>query len=70
MSQQNERLIRLAEVLDRTALSRATLYRMMDKCKFPRPVKIGDSAVAWPESAVNEWIVGRIEAAKQEKGSE
>ncbi|MFM0663333.1 helix-turn-helix transcriptional regulator [Paraburkholderia sediminicola] len=64
MSQTNERLIRLTEVMNRTALTRATLYRLMDKSDFPKPVKITATAVAWPESSVNEWIAGRIEAAK------
>ncbi|MDP2519029.1 helix-turn-helix transcriptional regulator [Shimia thalassica] len=42
-----------------TGLSRSSIYDMMDKGEFPRPVRIGKRAVAWPESAIAEWLAGR-----------
>jgi len=54
------RLLRRASVLDRTGQSNSTLERAMRSGVFPRPVKIGPRAVAWPESAVNAWIEQRI----------
>jgi prophage regulatory protein len=27
---------------------------------FPKPVKIGERAVAWPESEINAWLEQRI----------
>lgn len=42
-----------------TGLSRSSIYDMMDKGEFPRPVRIGKRAVAWPESAISDWLSTR-----------
>ena len=42
-----------------TGLSRSTIYGMMDRNEFPRPVRIGRRAVAWPESVVKAWLAER-----------
>ena len=51
-----ERIIRLGTVLDRTGLSRSTLYRKVAEGTFPRQVSISVNGVGWYESAVNRWI--------------
>ncbi|MDQ8756921.1 AlpA family phage regulatory protein [Sphingosinicella sp. LHD-64] len=51
-----ERIIRLKTVLDRTGLSRATLYRKIGEGTFPRQVRISIHGAGWHESAVNRWI--------------
>jgi prophage regulatory protein len=51
-----ERIIRLKTVLDRTGLSRATLYRKIGEGTFPRQVRISVHGTGWHESAVNRWI--------------
>ncbi len=60
-------LIRLPEVIRRTALSRSQIYALMDLNRFPRPVKItGARSVAWSEAEVENWIaklLGEREAA-------
>ena len=52
----SDRIIRMRTVLDRTGLSRSTLYRKMAEGSFPRSVKLGEPSAGWHESAVNEWI--------------
>ena len=37
-----DRILRIRTVLNRTGLSRSTLYRKMSDGTFPRQVKIGD----------------------------
>jgi prophage regulatory protein len=59
----NTRLIRLAELLARTGLSRSTLYRLEADGQFPRRVKLGKRSVAWRESQLLEWIESRSYAA-------
>lgn len=51
-----DRIIRLRTVLDRTSLSRTTLYRKMGEGTFPRQVKISVHGAGWRESAVQRWI--------------
>lgn len=46
-----------------TGLSRSTIYKLMAQGDFPRPVKLTEKAVAWPESAIVEWLESRPVAA-------
>ncbi len=50
------RFLKLKEVMQKTALSRSAIYRKMDEGRFPKPVSLGDRAVAWIESEVEEWM--------------
>jgi prophage regulatory protein len=52
----SERIIRLKTVLNRTGLSRSTLYRKIAEGTFPRQVPISVHGAGWHESAVNRWI--------------
>lgn len=42
-----------------TGLARSTIYDLMAKGQFPRPVKLTGKAVAWPESKITEWLAQR-----------
>ena len=53
------RLLRRAEVLHLTGLPNSTLYALMAKGRFPRPVKIGARSVAWTEESIVDWINSR-----------
>ena len=54
-----ERHFRLPAVIDATGLARSTIYDLMSKDQFPRPIKLTAKAVAWPESAIAEWLAQR-----------
>jgi len=56
MSNAPDRILRLDTVLDRTGLSRSTLYRKIQTGSFPRQVKIAARCAGWRESAVNVWL--------------
>jgi len=43
-------------VLDRTGLSRSTIYRKIAEGTFPSQVKISIHGAGWHESAINHWI--------------
>jgi prophage regulatory protein len=51
-----DRILRLNTVLDRTGLSRSTLYRKMQAGTFPDRVKIAARCAGWRDSAVNSWM--------------
>ena len=51
-----DKLYRRQEVEEMTGLSRSTIYHLMDKGEFLRPVKITGKCVAWPESYIKSWI--------------
>ena len=58
------RFLRLPEVLERTGLSRSTIYVRLAEGRFPRPIPLGARAVGWIESEVDEWIRERIEESR------
>jgi len=51
-----DRILRLQTVLERTGLSRSTLYRKVDQGTFPTQVRIAARCVGWRESAVTNWM--------------
>jgi prophage regulatory protein len=56
-----EKILRLPNVLDRTGMSRSTVYLRVTEGMFPRPVSLGARAVGWIETEVEEWIARQIE---------
>ncbi|UWQ14196.1 AlpA family phage regulatory protein [Aliiroseovarius sp. M344] len=59
-----QKLYRRTEVEALTGLSSTTLYDMMNRGDFPRPVRIAKRAVAWPESVLSEWFENLPSAEK------
>ena len=52
-----ERILRIAGVLERTGLTRSTLYRMIAADAFPRQVRLSDRYVGWRASEVEIWLM-------------
>ena len=52
----HDRLLRRRDVERITGMSRASIYRLMQDGDFPRPVKIGSTAVRWKQSDIVAWI--------------
>jgi prophage regulatory protein len=54
-----DRLLPCAEVVERVALSRVHLWRLVRDGRFPAPVQVGPRKIAFRESAIREWIDSR-----------
>lgn len=54
------RFLRIQVVMDRVGLGRSTIYTKIELGKFPKQVVIGDRAVGWLETEINEWISKRV----------
>ena len=52
-------LVRIGDVCTISGLSIPTIYRLMTKGLFPRPVKITASARAWKLSELTTWVETR-----------
>lgn len=50
------RILRLKTVLDRTGLSRSTLYRKIERGTFPQQVRISERCIGWREGDVERWL--------------
>lgn len=55
------RLMRLPDVLSVTGSSRATIYRMMGRAEFPRPIRFGSSS-CWDQGEIRDWIEAKKRA--------
>lgn len=51
-----DRILRIKIVLERTGLSRSTLYRKIGEGTFPKQVALSQRCAGWRESAVNAWM--------------
>lgn len=56
MTDTPDRILRLKTVLERTGLSRSTMYRKMQNGTFPKNLQISTRCTGWRESAINDWI--------------
>jgi len=54
------KLLKFADVRQRTQRSRSSIYEDMAAGSFPKPIKIGSRAVAWIETDIDDWITERI----------
>lgn len=56
------RILRIGELIKRVGLARSTIYDRLDQgsprydATFPKPLKVGVSAVGWMEDEVETWI--------------
>ena len=60
-----DRLTRLHDVEGATGCKKSTIYELMKAGRFPKPVRLSARHVAWPESAVLQWVQDRIQEAQQ-----
>jgi prophage regulatory protein len=58
------RFIRLPEVIRRTSHSRSSIYQLIGRGEFPRPIRIGLRSVAWVECDIDGYIEARILASR------
>ena len=56
------KILPIDDVLERTGLSRRTLYQEVSDSRFPRPVQLTARRVGWPEADVEQWLVDKIAA--------
>jgi predicted DNA-binding transcriptional regulator AlpA len=49
-------VLRLAEVLKRISVSKATLLRSLDRGEFPAPIVIGKRCRGWIEADLIAWL--------------
>jgi prophage regulatory protein len=62
-SQQNPSpifILRLGRVIEKTGLSRATIYAYIGRGISPAPISLGERSVGWVDSEVDQWLESRI----------
>lgn len=55
-------ILRIREVSRMVGVGRATIYRLLARGDFPRPLQLGARSIGWREDEIQEWIEGRERA--------
>ncbi|GAA4221673.1 hypothetical protein GCM10022253_28260 [Sphingomonas endophytica] len=57
------RFLRITDVIATTGLSRTSIYRLIGRGDFPKPVQLTARSVGWWEADVTTWLEQRLSAA-------
>lgn len=58
------RILRLPIVIERTGLSRSSIYLRISKKEFPASISLGGRAVGWVEEDIELWLSQKVEASR------
>jgi prophage regulatory protein len=61
------RILRLAQVRERTGRPTSSIYEDIAAGTFPAPIPLGRRAVGWLEDEINDWLEARI--AERDSGT-
>ena len=59
-------VLRLPDVINMVALSRSSIYLLIQRNEFPRPLQLSVRAVGWRLSDIETWLESRAVAGKKE----
>jgi prophage regulatory protein len=59
-------LLRLPQVLLRVGLKTTRIYELVGDGDFPKPVRLGDRAVAWLSTEIDDWISAQAKKPRVE----
>jgi len=54
------RILRIGDVIQKTALSRSQIYRLIALKEFPSQIRLGVRAAGWIEDEIDHWLLDRI----------
>lgn len=60
-----DQVMRMKDVVKKIGLCRATIYAMISRGEFPRPIRIGERATGWRESELEAWLANRTSARER-----
>ena len=59
------RILRLRDVIDRTALSRSQIYRMVRSGLLPSPVFVCNKVSGWVEAELEAWLAECVASGRK-----
>lgn len=60
-NQPENELMKLNEVIAAVRYSKASIYRLINDGKFPKPIKLGGRSVFWVRTQIQNFIKEQIE---------
>ncbi len=61
---QQQKILRVADAVQKTGLSRSTIYRLLEAEDFPEPIRLSKRAIGWTEEQLNGWISSRTNVSQ------
>ena len=55
-----DRFLRIKEVVEKTTLSRTTIYRRIAEGSFPAPKRLSHRVSVWSMAAVDQWMEAAV----------
>jgi len=62
-------LMRLPDVARRTGLPKSTIYALIARGAFPRPIKLSERASAWRTDELDQWVEACTKATRAEQAA-
>ncbi len=62
--QKSTYIIRLRQAIEKTGLSRSTIYNLIKSGDFPQQVRLSVRTMGFLEHEVDAWIAGRVAASR------
>ncbi len=56
MSNKQENILRLPEVIKRTGIPRSSIYSAIKEGQFPAPIQLGARRIGFLESEIEAWL--------------
>jgi prophage regulatory protein len=60
-------ILRLPSVKNKTGLGRSTIYLLISRGDFPKPISLGARAVGFLEHEIDAWVSARVEQSRGKK---
>ena len=62
---QSNNIIRLPQTIEKTGLSRSTIYALLSRGEFVTKIKLSPGTIGFLESELNDWLAARLAASKE-----
>jgi prophage regulatory protein len=62
--QKSEHIIRLRQTIEKTGLSRSTIYSLIKSGDFPQQIHLSARTMGFLESELDAWIAARVAASR------
>lgn len=57
---QHRSALRLPQVIERTRLSRASIYRLVRRGRFPTPCRLSERVTVWDATEIDAWLAAQF----------
>jgi len=63
----DDRIYRLSDVIQRTGVSRSTIYNWVKSNTFPAPRRLGKRLIVWSEADLESWLEAQLSPSELTK---